>query len=748
MDDDDDVIAHGSATASPDRRIHFHPLLVEQRIVIKGNDLFALYPITATRCTTHSSYTEGHKRLIQVAGHIASHLKRFKLDDGGVKVRDFDVLHVCDCCGYTSHSDKMITDHLIKVHNIEPFQSGFTDLADVCAKQLHEDEIVFSVPFASDQKALSPNEAPAPSLSRHTKQGLHPILKQNRFAIRSREMFVLYPLSNIVCSLHPSCRFDLGNSLPAANHAASRAHLDLTKVLTDGTKVSDFLLIFVCEACHICYLDVKNMKKHFEAEHMDRSTSSTATTDLLTVCTDLIPETDEVCNPALKFILDSPDVRLIGKLAYNTLGVLGEGSCGTFVFKGLFENRDDVAVKRVQICPQVDAVNEIELLRSLEHENIVKYYVTERDLHFTYIAITLAEASLHDFIKDRAKYPAIVLSELKIFKDCCGGLSYLHHYENNESSSTTTTSIIHRDIKPHNILLTRTSSGQSKAMLSDFGIAKKHSLDVTQTLSTGTKGTEGWIAPEVMNSGVHTPSSDIFSMGCVAFFIFSGGQHPFGERNERNQRIAEAELNMRPIARVDIGIYSVLHSMLSNKSEWRPPIASVLKHPIFWTTMEKLQFLVRFSNSMENMDGNCQLRLSLERDAEIVLNESNWRSSLEHFSVSIIKELEMGRKKHHFSGDSVFDLVRAIRNKANHFASSKMDMKMLLGGTDEKMFEFFNIRFPRLIYHCYVVAQMVRQDHAHYYSGNSFLFPFLPKVPEIQDNKSLSSDEPEVIVID
>ena len=384
---------------------------------------------------------------------------------------------------------------------------------------------------ASDQEPSLPNVAPEPAPPPHTKQGLHPFLKQNRFAIRGKEMFALYPVGDVNCSDHSTRRSTRRNSLIA--HVASPEHLDMEKMK----------LIYVCEACHVCYLYVGKMKKHFDAEHMDRATSSTATADLVTVCTYLIPETHAVCNPALKFPLDSPDVFEIGKLAYNTIEVLGEGSCGTLVYKGLFEKRDDVAVKRVQISPKVDAVKEIAHLRSLNHENIVKYYVTERDKYFTYIAITLAEASLNDFIKQRAKYPDIVINEFNIFSDCCNGLTYLHYHSEREW-------VLHRDIKPHNILLTKTISGESKAMLSDFGIAKKHSLDATQTRSTGTKGTRGWIAPEVLNSGEHSRSSDVFSMGCVAFFIFSGGQHPFGEENVRVYNIEKAEQpNMRPVAK-------------------------------------------------------------------------------------------------------------------------------------------------------------------------------------------------------
>ena len=580
---------------------------------------------------------------------------------------------------------------------------------------------------ASDEKVILPNVAPVPAPSRHTKKGFHPILKQNRLAVRGKNMFALYPMGKIRCSRHRDYQSATRNHLCA--HVASRDHLNL----------DDVVLIYVCDTCHISYLDVRNMKKHFDDEHRDRANSSTTTTNLQTVCANLISETDEVCNPALKFPLDSPGVLEISKhLHYSShvKDLLGTGSGGTEVYKGLFEKRFDVAVKCVLIGKHVDAMNEIEHLRPLENKNIVRYYVTERVQKFMYIAITLAEASLHDYIKQRAKYPEIVINDLKIFKDCCKGLSYLHNNSENEWT-------LHRDIKPHNILLTRTSGGESKAMLSDFGIAKKFSSEATQTRSRTreTKGTMGWIAPEVLNGGEHTRFSDVFSMGCVAFFIYSGGQHPFGDENIRVHNIEKAKQpNMRPVAKVDIGIYSVIHSMLSDESASRPPIIAVLKHPIFWTTKKKLDFLVDFCKGMKPKDPEDPIRKSLEVDAHLVLNRTNWKGM---FCESIIKDLDFNRKEHPFSGDSVHDLVRAIRNKTGHYGDSKEEFRMILGGTEEEMFEYFSSKFPRLIYHCYVVAQGVPQV-AHYYSGSGFLFPPLPKMPEHSVKRSLSSGKLEV----
>jgi serine/threonine protein kinase len=136
--------------------------------------------------------------------------------------------------------------------------------------------------------------------------------------------------------------------------------------------------------------------------------------------------------------------------------------------------------------------------------------------------LELCAASLQDFIYGKYKGP--MPTDVQVLFQLANGLEYIHSQK-----------ILHRGVKPENILISSTKPVQMK--WSDFGLSKPVNENGSCSLS-GLRGTQNWMSPEEMSmfqseeNADHmrgSVKSEIFSAGCVFIFFLLGGKHPFGE---------------------------------------------------------------------------------------------------------------------------------------------------------------------------------------------------------------------------
>uniref|UniRef100_A0A8C2KZJ8 Serine/threonine-protein kinase/endoribonuclease IRE1 n=1 Tax=Cyprinus carpio TaxID=7962 RepID=A0A8C2KZJ8_CYPCA len=397
---------------------------------------------------------------------------------------------------------------------------------------------------------------------------------------------------------------------------------------------------------------------------------------------------------------DQPDVVGVGKISFSPAEVLGHGTEGTFVFRGHFDDRR-VAVKRILPECVEFAEREVQLLReSDEHPNVIRYFCTERDRQFTYIAIELCAATLQQYVEDPS-CPYSDLNPVSLLDQTMCGLSHLHSLN-----------IVHRDLKPRNILLSLPGAlGRVRAVISDFGLCKKlpdgrHSF----SLRSGIPGTEGWIAPELLiNAPKGNPTSavDIFSAGCVFYYVTSKGQHPFGDTLRRQANILSGVYNldhfMEDIHEDVIG-RDLIERMISAEPETRPSAASVLKHPFFWSPEKQLQFFQDVSDRIEKEPADSAIVARLENSGRSVVR-TNWRM---HISAPLQTDL---RKFRTYKGNSVRDLLRAMRNKKHHYHELPPEVQTALGEVPDGFVAYFTSRFPRLLLHTHSALGICLHPH-------------------------------------
>lgn len=192
---------------------------------------------------------------------------------------------------------------------------------------------------------------------------------------------------------------------------------------------------------------------------------------------------------------------------YQLGDCLGKGAFGS-VFRALnMGTGETVAVKQVKLAdlPKSELrviTLEIDLLKNLDHPNIVKYHGFVKSTESLNIILEYCEnGSLHSISKNFGKFPENLVG--LYMSQVLHGLLYLHEQ-----------GVIHRDIKGANILTTK----QGLVKLADFGVATR-----TTTLhESSVVGTPYWMAPEVIELSGATTASDIWSLGCTVIELLDG----------------------------------------------------------------------------------------------------------------------------------------------------------------------------------------------------------------------------------
>ena len=212
----------------------------------------------------------------------------------------------------------------------------------------------------------------------------------------------------------------------------------------------------------------------------------------------------------------------IGELehTYAVIRVIGRGGMGSVVLARHRVMQHDVAIK-IASTEKFDAEalarfsREATLMARLQHPNIVRLYEIGR-ISAGRVGIVMEYVRGQSLAQMLATGRALAFDRcLQIVHDLSNALAHAHAQ-----------GIIHRDVKPQNVLL---EAETGRAKLADFGIAKVAS-DVADVTATGAAlGTPAYMSPEHIDAAVLDGRSDIYSLGVVAWEAITGQRPWAGE---------------------------------------------------------------------------------------------------------------------------------------------------------------------------------------------------------------------------
>ncbi|CAE6418691.1 unnamed protein product [Rhizoctonia solani] len=209
---------------------------------------------------------------------------------------------------------------------------------------------------------------------------------------------------------------------------------------------------------------------------------------------------------------------------------------------------------------------EIELLKQLQHENIVQYLDSSTDTHHLNIFLEYVPGgSVATLLRNYGAFEEALARNW--VRQILQGLNYLHERE-----------IIHRDIKGGNILV----DNKGGIKISDFGISKKvedNLLGGSRIHRPSLQGSVFWMAPEVVKQTSYTYKADIWSVGCLVVEMLTG-QHPWAQLSQM-QAIFKIGSLARPTIPPDISpeAEDFLNKTFELDYTIRPTAAELLNHP-------------------------------------------------------------------------------------------------------------------------------------------------------------------------
>jgi len=307
---------------------------------------------------------------------------------------------------------------------------------------------------------------------------------------------------------------------------------------------------------------------------------------------------------------------------YTVKETLGKGANGKVVLAINNETGKKYAVKifeKVRLISQLKGfdsiVNEVEALRTLNHESIIKLHEVFESGNSIHLILDYVEGGeLYTRLRDRRAYSEKQCAT--IMKNLLEPLSYLHQRK-----------FVHRDVKPENIVISSKTS-ETDIKLIDFGFA----IDYSVPQHIKRCGTPGYIAPEVLNSKPDMSLSDkldVFSAGAIFYQLLVGSKLFSGSSVDeivKKNKVCFINTVKLDIKKISDGARDLLMKMIDKDPHTRISSTEALKHPFFTSQPESNadldnndgEDLSRHETSRYSFDMNCLKELNKCSHSKII----------------------------------------------------------------------------------------------------------------------------------
>ena len=224
-------------------------------------------------------------------------------------------------------------------------------------------------------------------------------------------------------------------------------------------------------------------------------------------------------------------------------------------------------------CNIDDFIKEVDIISTLDHPNIIKFYETFHDDYFFHIVMELCQGK--EIVQQMGNYGFI--EEKKVAKIIFKVLLAIVHCHNR--------GVTHRDLKPENILF-ESEEKDAEIKLIDFGLSRKY--DKEQKMHS-ILGTPYYVAPEVLK-GEYDEKCDIWSIGAMTYLMLCG-EPPFNgnSNNEIFKKIVKESIKFNSYMWKNISknAKDFVKLCLNKNSNKRPSASEALEHPWFKNVIKK-----------------------------------------------------------------------------------------------------------------------------------------------------------------